>query len=275
MKWIKVFLALLALCSVERFCHKQTHGFRVHKITSKDSVVETALPQGAEKEALKTILSQPYHFLASGGECYAFASEDGHYVIKCFKHHHMREHSVLDLLTDKWKKARTKKRARLFASCLIAHERLPEETGLIALHLSKTPGYFNQTLTLIDRIGIAHCINLDQIDFALQHRGILALDVLKTDKNPRHLDAIFQLIKARCMKGVADRDPIFKRNLAFVGDRAIAIDLGAFVFDESLKNPCFAHRALFFETLKLKRWLYKNAPELLPHFEERLNNEIY
>jgi hypothetical protein len=274
MKWLKVAVALLLFCAVERFCHKKTHGFRLHKIASEKSI-DGALPlSSSEKEELCAILDQPYHFLSSGGESYVFASSDDRYVIKFFKHHHMRDHSLFDLLAPKWKEDRIKKREKLFASCLIAEERLKEETGLIALHLKKTPGYFDQKLTLTDPLGISHKIDLNRTDFALQHKGQMAMQALKATKDQELLDSIIALINSRSSKGVADCDPIFKRNLAFIGKRAIAIDLGAFASDESLKTPSLARRALYFETLKLRRWLYKNAPELLPYFEERLNQNL-
>ena len=271
---LKFLLALLAFCGVERFCQKKTHGFRLHKIASEETIYESYLPEGEEKETLQKMVNQPYRFLSSGGESYVFVSRDDRYVIKFFKHHHMRKRSLFDLFNSEWKGQRMKKRDQLFASCRIAEERLKEETGLIALHLAKTPGYFDRPLTILDPLNVAHTINLDQTDFALQHKGELAMDLLKRSKDPQLLDAIIALIHRRSSKGVADLDSVFKRNLAFIDKRAIAIDLGAFAIDEGLKTPFLANRALFFETLKLRRWLSKNAPELLPYFEERLNQNL-
>ncbi|NGX26325.1 MAG: hypothetical protein K940chlam6_00241 [Chlamydiae bacterium] len=92
-------LFFIGFIAVERFCHKQTQGFQLQKIQADlphNSDWETLLPGDHTSQRLQTILSQPYSFLNSGGESYAFVSKDGKYVLKFFKLHHMRPKSFAD-----------------------------------------------------------------------------------------------------------------------------------------------------------------------------------
>src|SRR5271166_494426 len=131
-KTLKWLFALLLFLSVERFCHRQTEGFRLQKIASQLPYrADWATPPASK--AIQTLLSQPYRFLGSGGQCYAFVSQDGTAVIKFFKHHHMRPSR---LLLPKQKQQRKERLENLFSSFKIANDLLKEETALLFLHLN-------------------------------------------------------------------------------------------------------------------------------------------
>src|SRR4029079_17540498 len=74
----------LYLCSYRR-------GFTVEKISSKLSFNEAweihPLSLEARDHLLHTVLSQTFYYLGSGSQSYAFASQDGKYVLKFFKMH--------------------------------------------------------------------------------------------------------------------------------------------------------------------------------------------
>jgi hypothetical protein len=266
----RFFVFLIAFVFVERFCHKQTEGFRLSKIASNlPNRPDWATPPPPAE--VQEALSQPYRFLGSGGQCYAFVSADGKSVIKFFKHHHMRPlpFGVQDAV-------RSKRLEELFASVKIAHDRLKGETGVLFLHLNPTAD-FAKPLTLIDPIGIAHRIDLNQTTFVLQKRAELffpkAKKLLKEGKKEELQDlicALFTLIANRISKQVADCDPILKRNMGFLEGKALQIDLGSFILDPSLQSPLAQKRVLFFETRKLRHLLKKQAPELLPFFDLQL-----
>lgn len=295
-KWTKLFLLVLVFISIERFCHKQTEGFRIHKISSDlacDPKWDTAPLTEGQLLDLKRQLSQPFYFLASGGQCYAFISADNAYVIKFFKHHHMRPHhwvdnlpapSFLKPLQKKFSSFRLNLLNRVFTSCKLAYDHLKEETALIYLHLNKTD-HFHQKILIHDKLGIAHQVDLDGITFAFQHRASLACPTLKAlyrDHNftqaKQCIGSLIDLIILRSKCGIFDQDPHLKRNFAFIEDKAIEIDLGSFSYNPFLKRTNCWKKELFFETIQLKKWIKKNCPELSPFVEslilEKISEEI-
>lgn len=274
MKIIKfaVYIALFIL--VERFCHRQTEGFRMQKIASDLSYREEwATPPPPEE--VKALLAQPYRYLGSGGQCYAFASEDGTAVIKFFKHHHMKP-----LPFSIEKKKRQERLETIFGSFKIAYDRLKEETGMLYLQLNRRED-FQKPLILIDPIGIHHSVDPNQMTFALQKRATLAFPTLqalidsgKTEEAKTHLISLIDLIIKRTQAHVADFDPIIKRNMGFIDGKAVEIDLGSFLNDDNLSNPIAQRRVLFFETLKMRSWLKKRAPDLLSFFDLQLDERF-
>ena len=273
---VKAFVFLLLFFSVERFCHSRTEGFSLQKIYRKCSVPQKCDPPSP---ATYAILSQPFTYLGSGGESYVFLSEDQTTILKFFKHHHMKEKSFLDRFSSKYPEKRKRRKEEFFTSLHLAHEHLRDETGLIYLHLGSSQGLFPQKLTLFDPLHSPHTVALDTLDFVLQKKGELALPLLAAkakageDVGP-YLDQILALIAKRCAAGIGDKDPVFKRNLALVGDRPIAIDFGCFYQDQSLKTPSGRHLALYFETQKLGRWISKNIPAQRELFDTKLRSFI-
>ena len=234
---------------------------------------------------MQELFSQPFTFLNSGLECYAFLSQDKQIVLKVFKHHYIRQAELVAQLLPlpyfkKIRQDKIERMAKTFASCKIAYEELKEETGLLYMHLNKTSLQL-PTITLIDRLDIKHQVALDGVQFMVQKRAdlldaILENNMAKYDLEgaKKHIHALVALIVDRCKKGVADRDPILDRNFGFLEDRAIVIDVGSFSKNPFLKHPQAYKRELFYETLPLRCLLTKRFPELLPAFEEEFNKII-
>lgn len=283
-------LFAVAFFIVERFCHKQTEGFALHKIVS-DFPFEAEWETPPPETSLEEIFQRPFSFLGSGGQCYAFVCSEGEYVIKFFKQHHMRplpliENLSLPPLLEKWKlkilndrKKRSKE--RIFTSYKIAHDHLKEETGMVYLHLNKT-NYLHTTLTLIDKIGNLHQINLDTTEFALQKYATLTFPHLKklvkqgeTEKAQACLRSLIDLIISRAQQGIGDVDLVLEKNFGFIDTTAVEIDLGSFTKDPHQQKPYVYKRSLFYETAPLKKWLAKRSPELLEYFNAQLNQELY
>ncbi|NGX39051.1 MAG: hypothetical protein KR126chlam1_00371 [Chlamydiae bacterium] len=284
----KLIFFSMAFILLERFCHHQTRGFRISKIHSNlPHNPKWSLPplSSNEMEEVKKALNQPYRFLDSGGQCYAFVSKDQQYVLKFFKHHHMRPSSLLDHLPtlkvltpflEKQKKKRTMRLEEMFTSFTIAFERLRDQTALLYLHLNKSED-LNTTLKLYDAIGIRHRIDLDNIEFALQRKASMAYPTLTTLATSGEIEAakvriasLLDLMITRCKQGIADHDPR-KRNFGFIKEQAVEIDLGSFTLDDSLMTESTGKRTFFFETVKLRRWVKKYHPELFDFLEEEIN----
>lgn len=283
-----IIASIGAFFAVQQFCHTQTDGFRVYKITSSlpyDSKWETRALSIEEKREIDAILEQPFHYLGCGLQCYAFQSADRHYVIKVLKHHHMRPVSWLNSISfpgplDKVRtgiiKARARRLERNFYSYKISYEDLPKETGVLFVHLNKTKE-FDRKLTLIDKIGIAHAIDLNSIEFVLQRKADLVYPTLekrlreKDLEAAKHcLDSLLDLILSRCKKGIADKDPILWRNFGFIENQAVEIDVGSFAKDPFFLKPYWYKQELFYETLEIKNWLKKHDQGLFVYFDQKI-----
>jgi hypothetical protein len=265
--WVNLSLFFCCFTHIERFCHRQTEGFRLGHIASD-------LPYNPSWETSALIetqlLEQPFHFLGSGGQCYAFLSEDGTTVIKFFKHHHMRPDSWIQ------KEEKHKRLETLFTSCALADRALKEETGLIYTHLNPT-SCFKKTLTLIDKIGVAHEIDLDHTTFVLQKRATLLYDTLleaidqhQMQKGKEIIDSLVHLLITRCKKGIADHDPHVKRNFAWLENRVIELDVGSFYPHPFLSDPAAYKPQIAHELRKLKSWLEVRCPELADFLSTKL-----
>ncbi len=264
-------MCLAAIVAVERFCHKQTRGFMIYKITGSNAHG----PVSALTPDIASILDQPFHFLSKGGQCYAFISQDKTTVLKFFKQHHIRLWNWFNQISlgpfdDKRKyliQKHSYQSSFMFDSCKIALEDLKEETGLVYVHLNQT-NIFKKKLIIYDNLKIAHQIDLDITDFVLQKKATSSYATLKRHMRNKNLygakeclDSLVSLIKEKQDKGIADRDFNIRTNIGYVGNRAIEIDLGSFY-----KGPQL-------ETKKLelfKEWLEDKSPELYSYLNYKL-----
>lgn len=258
MRWIiKIVIFVLCFFSMAKFCKKQTGSFTIARIQSDLPFhPEWAVENTSEQEALKA-LSQPYRFLGKGAQSFVFASEDGKWVIKFFRHHHLKKNFKLN---------------KDFGSYKLAFERLRDETGLLYLHLNKT-SHLNQTLDLIDNIGIHHPINLDQYEFLVQKRAKLAYPALqelidegKIEEAKQALTALVNLLRTRSEKGLHDKDPDLNTNFGFIGLKPIQFDIGRFKIRETPPDK----NELIRITDNLHQWLMQREPVLDEHLKKEL-----
>ncbi|SRR5581483_9547951 len=273
---------------VGAFCQKYTDNFsvaRIHSTLPYNSKWETTpLTEETQKE-LETALSQEYRYLACGGQCFAFGSEDGKYVIKFFKHKirppysyllHLSLPQILDKIVQRKKDKAFSKLNRDFLSYKLAYEELQEETGLLYIHLNKGQS-LHRSLSIVDKIGIKHEISLDAIEFVVQKQGRLApshIDALMKkgdfEKARCALRAMLDTIVSRCKKGFFDEDPQIHRNFGFVGDKPIFIDVGRFVPDARRKDPAVYSADLLKITHRFRKWLSTAHPELVNILDEEI-----
>ena len=258
MKWVfRLLIFTLCFYGVAKFCKKQTGSFTVARISSNLTFHPEWEVEGADDNQVKEILSQPYHFLGKGAQSFVFASEDGKWVIKFFRHHHLKKNSKL---------------AKDFGSYKLAYEKLQSETGLLYLHLNKTNS-LKQTLDLVDKIGIHHPINLDQYEFLVQKRATLVYPALeewinegKLEEAKQALTALVHLLAARSNKGIYDKDPDLNTNFGFIGTTPIQFDIGRF----KLREISADRNELVRITDNLHQWLMQREPRLDEHLKEEL-----
>ncbi|MCB1071683.1 MAG: hypothetical protein KDK96_01125 [Chlamydiia bacterium] len=279
--YASIALALF-LCTLTYFtCIKRTKGFCYTKIHSRyayDHRWDFGPPSKSQEALLDHITEQPFTLLGSGKECYAFVSSDGKIVVKFFKQKHMRTQYVLNYLPLSTRTQTLRnvmlnrhraKRNALYQSYQIAYERLPEETGVLYLHLTKT-NYLNQTilLNISDRKSLK--LKLDDMEFLVQKRAYSIFDELNAhpEKGEEIISSIVELITNRNKKGVGDNDVNCARNLGIIGGKAVQIDVGEFYpsipkleIQDELKQA----------TLDLHTFLEQNHPELVPYLQCQLN----
>ncbi len=255
-KYVKIFSKLLLVLgiflAVNRFCYVKTDGFALYKIVSPFAFNPHWEVPSQSTDGLQEIFDQPFHYLARGAQSYVFLSEDGRTVIKFFRLYHLRPPLWMTALTlpltlqpfrmgkmlEKWQEL-----DKNFQSYRIACEDLKEETGLLYLHLNKT-SHLKKTLTLYDKIGVVHHIDLDQMEFLVQKRADLVyptIDALvKTegaDAAKEAITSLLNLLYQRSQKGIFDKDPDICTNFGFIGKTPVQIDIGRFRRQAAPKNP--------------------------------------
>ncbi len=255
---IRLILIICSFVFAARLTKKATEGFTLLGIQSHypfNPAWEIQNP------LLPNVFEQRFTYLASGGQCFAFLSEDGKYVLKFFKH-------------QRRKKKQLKKLSRDYVSYKIAMEMLPIETGLLFVHLNKTDT-LKKEARIIDKLGIEHHVDLDRVDFILQKRAEMTYPHLLhlVEKNDlagakEAIDSICALILSRCQKGIHDDDAKIHRNCGFIEGRAVIIDVGRFKMDPRRLDPKVQSADLIHCTEKLKSYLEEISPELAQYLEE-------
>jgi len=278
-RYITFCITLLLFLLLGWPCRKLTDGFTLTKISSSLSFHPEwevpPLPKHKMQE-VNAVLSQPFTYLAKGAQCFVFLSQDGKYVLKFFRHSHLRAPFWAKALPSAFCKQKTaKKEGKLhkdFASYVLAFQELKEETGLVWLHLNKTAS-LHQTVTLIDKLGIAHSVDIDQMECLLQRRATLLYPTLEMwirqheeEKAAKALFELIELLYARARKGIFDKDPDLNTNFGFLEGHPIQIDIGRFK-KAPVSSP---YHELLRITDHLHQWLQEKSPPLASHLKNRI-----
>jgi len=160
-----------------------------------------------------------------------------------------------------------------FESYQLAFDTLKTQSGLLYFHPQKS--ITKLPVTLIDKLGIAHKVDLSKVGFVLQKKALLAYAYLDTCAEKEAKEAIFSLVallKHKMDLGIADRDPLIRTNFGFLEGSPMQIDIGPLFFDPSMKKLDKQKEEIPRITLSLKHWLEKNHPEMLPYLDEALKN---
>jgi len=235
-------------------------GFALSKITSNlpyRADWEVSPPSAEVTEALK----QNYSYLGKGAQSYAFASADGHYVLKLFKHQHLKEPFWNHALPQQKRRASAyRKRTKLetlFNSYKIAYEELSQETGVLFAHLNTNDNLSIET-TIVDMMGRRHPLDLDKTTFVLQRKATLITKAIQSATPAKAQQIIHRAIEttiSRCKKGYIDTDPAFIQNWGVTADgTVIQIDAGRVVKKDNFP----LQERVSQETAQLRQWCDKN-----------------
>ena len=199
---------------------------------------------------VRAILQQPFDYLGKGSQSFAFASRDGHYVLKIFR----RPKNLQNVATGLFRSLR---------GTAIAYRLAAEETGLLYVHLNQT----NQqlpTVKLKDPLRRSLYLKLDQYWFVLQKRSISLEEAFAQGPVQPRIDAFLALLSSRIAKGIGNSDANISRNFGFVGERALEFDCGNYDLSPDLCVPEQRDLEMRRYRTKLRVWLTRHAPEGVP-----------
>ncbi len=296
-KYSQYFVAFVGLILVAygggRLYYHLTGGFTVGNIHSDFSFQpqwEVRPLFTEEGQELASAIEQSYFYLGKGCQSYVFLSGDGEYVLKFFKYQRYRLHPWLEYFPslsavvefrEQKKRQKWEKLDHFVQSWKLAFEHLKEETGLLFVHLNKTDNLIDKQLTLYDKMGRKHSINLDNMEFCIQRRAQMLCDVLLAYKEERKereaktlIHELFQLLLSEYRRGLGDQDHALMQNTGIVDGKPMHIDVGQFVWNEEFKKPFIFHQELFTKMYKFKNWLHYNYPELEKVVEDELQQII-
>ncbi len=268
MRALKFLLFVYLFFRAESFCHKQTGGFTIYRVqpTRINPAFDVASPDW-------NFPVQRFIYKDSGKQCFVFFSEDGKYVLKLFKRAHLLPSALAKVpLVNLLKpfhpqkaKREQHKQWRDFMGYKVAFEHFREDTGLLALHLNPTPAGL-PTITIVDKIGVEHALDLNITSFALQRKALSFSEWLaQSDDETIHagINAIFELFHKRIACGIRDDDPSPYKNFGFFEGRPIQIDPGQYE-QASSSQP---ERELAAMRKRFIKWLRTTQPQLIPYVE--------
>lgn len=272
-----LLIGLVLFClSVGKGIHWARDGFNIRRIQGWDQGFVATWDEGVDQ-----ILSQDFYYFSRGRQCFAFVNATGDYVLKFPRTDTQRfplwaRTLSLKSYRDWFLKRRFSRKQGLMDSFRISFEELREQTGILAIHLGRSPpeGKF---LTLVDRIGYRTRLPLEKASFVLQSRHSLLvpqlLEAFRTGDEQAKvsmLSAFVDIVVERARKGILNRDEGFEKNYAFDGGHAFQIDVGSFHREETMQ-PEQAFRKSVWDTVQpFKEWLAEVDPDALKIFNQKL-----
>ena len=254
----KVVGLILLVLALGRIAHVATDGFIL-------SYIYAPLPPGEEIELAEEISAQPYTYLGSGSQSFAFVSQDEKYVLKFFRENRWKSRIFSN------REKRIEGRRATYASLREAQAHLKSETALVALHLHTTKTL--PTITIFDKNHIAHKIDLNSVAFAIQKKAEPMESYLKRasfEQGKTAIDDVFSLMQRRFAHGLRDKDPHPINNFGVIDGKVIDIDIGGFARDPSKGDHYFYNEELEMARKKLLTWVLRHAPLLESHTNQTI-----
>lgn len=287
----KIFIFFIFACclyALVRLYFALTGGFTISNITSDlspDPQWSTHVLSPVEQQEIDRALNQSFMYLGKGCQAYVLQSDDGNYVLKFFKFQRFRPQYWLNALTfiplvnNYQKNKAIEKKHKLdnvFRSWKIAYEDLSKETGVVYLHLNKSND-LHKKITIYDKMGIAHQVELDQMEFLVQRKAEMLCSHLKTlmDQNDLAqaqliIDRLLSMLLSEYQRGYADNDHALMQNTGVWNGYPVHIDVGQFIFNPIVKNLAVSGQELYDKTYKFHLWLKSYNPELAQYLQNRL-----
>ncbi|MEI8124928.1 MAG: hypothetical protein WCG42_04175 [Parachlamydiaceae bacterium] len=239
--------------------------FRYSNIEVNFATEETFSPPS--QEVLNILSSSTFEYLDRGKQSYVFSSRDGKYVLKFFDAHCFRS-GPFPLLFPVSAKRCARKLQSLAEGYHLAWVKDRDNTGLLYVQLAaNTSDLFE--ITVKDRFGIEHLIDLAKVPFVVQERAIptrslvsLLLDQGKIVEVEKLFEQLVAMYITEYRRGLIDDDRNIMYNTGFVGEKPVRIDVGRLRYDEKIKDPSAYQENL--ERVFVGRvgsWLHRHYPQ--------------
>lgn len=290
LKRLSVVIAFLMLAwslfiGIDRFAHYESSNYSPGRITTSYASPEWEISSDLieDPKLIDHILSQKFTYFNKGSQSYVYLSEDKKYVLKFLKQDKLHPKTWLASIpfpfNSHYRHALflKKKLISTFNAIKTAFTDFKDETGLLYVHLNHSTK-LNKKITLFDRKGKLYTIDLDKTSFLIQKKAnliyvriteLMAQGDIEGSK--AIISSVFSLIDQLGRRGVVDNDPILRKNFGLIDDKAVQIDIGRMRIDpERVQNLQYKSEVASI-TNSFKKWIEKSYPDLLPHFEDNLN----
>lgn len=203
---------------------------------------------------------QPLFWLAKGEHAYIFETKDGRHVVK-----------FLSLRLPQ-KQVRT-----MALSAQLAFDVLPEETGMLFLHLNRTTRVARGVM-ITDFYGQQHRICGDNTRFIVQKKAAPFFPTLATlieegriEEAKKRIDQVIELLRAVASKNISDGLDAFGLNdsIGFTSERAIYVDTWNFYRVPFIDVHARMRYEFYVRLNPLKKWLDIVSPELAAYFRSK------
>jgi hypothetical protein len=288
-KLFYIALPLIALV-IFKMWFSATHGFKIKKISPPVSWSAcwnngfSHLP-GAQQDEIKKILKQRFTYLARGQQAYAFASDDGQYVIKFIRIPKYKAPfwTLLPCLPQDLQRYGAKAasvKEHFWQSCqksfALAEKDLKEESALVYVHLHPTSD-LKTSVVVVDPLGFKHTLDLDCYSFALQKRAEMigpCLTRLQKEGRSEEIDKLLTSfvrgVKYRAQKLIRNKNRNCMKNLGVIEGKVVEFDVGELRENPLLKDPGPFSEELEKSSRQLKKWLSEHMPEKVGSLDSEL-----
>lgn len=239
------------------------------------------------------ILNQPFAFLGKGHQAFVFESQDGNYVIKFFRFWRLKPSCLIRYLSyiplsyvkewcDHYEKKRLRRLEKLFSGYQVAYAYDQKNSGLIYLHLKNSNSWKKQ-IVVTDRYGFENAIQLDEVFFAIQKKGVSTKETLTklldqgdTKKTKQLLRSLLDLYMDGYKRGIIDQDHNLLDNTGFSEGIALRLDIGQLQKDDNMKQPEYYLKDLRkIIDKRLARWLRKKYPQYVEELMQDLEKKFH
>lgn len=211
---------------------------------------------------MENVLSQRFHYLGKGRQCFVFESRDGKYVLKFFNRKYLQL-PWYAFLFPKEKEKRVLRQKFYENSYEIAFREFGDQ--IVYLHLGSSD--FLPTIVLKDKASSEYSVDLNVVPFVLQKKGALFYPTLAAIYQregrgglQREIDAYLEAVSIRIKKGIADGDRDVEHNWGYIDGKLFHLDPGRLYYDPTLSDPARIEVEWDRATHSLNKWLSKNYP---------------
>ena len=283
-KLSKYFLPYITLVLLIFLAIKRTDGFKTNLITRLDqNSLKWQLDADVNLEETKEVLSQNFHYLTRGRECFIFESADKKYVLKFFDSsryytkYFFPKMKLPKFLDDYRKKHYNRRSTRLqfnLSSAKLAFDRLKDDSALLFVNLNLT-NVFENKVKVSNKYGKTFSLDINNIFFILQKKCDIFYQVYEKTKDEAFktylINAFLEMVHNRTQKLIIDDDIGKKRrNWGLYNNKAVTIDIGRWYFDEKLATFEGYKKEMLKATKILRKYLSENEPDKLTIVNEGL-----